>query len=243
MPKLNQILAIEKQTKTNAYEQMTQLHQALQKEPLLNGISRTYQPLDEEGEKFPKEETQVQVKAAHCLEAVRVLMCPLYDITLARDAANCSARSDVIVNGVTILKDVPATYLLWLEKQFVDLHTLIVKLPVLAQSESWNYDGGQDCYKTEPTQTAKTKKIPRAFVKYEATKEHPAQVDVVGEDVLQGYWTTIKYSGALPKARIQELRARVEALLAAVKFAREQANLVEVPKVEAGKAVFDFLLA
>jgi hypothetical protein len=243
MPKLNQILAVEKQTKTNTAEQVTAFYHLLQKEPLLNGISRTYRPLDEEGEKFPSESTEVQVRVEQTLKDVAKHMTALFDITIARDAANTLAKSDVVVNGVVLLKDVPATYLLWLEKQLTELHTYIVKLPVLPQTDSWTYDGATGTFKTDAIETSKTKKLPRAFVKYEATKEHPAQVDTLQEDKLVGYWSTTKFSGAVKRDRAQALRDRVETLMAAVKQAREQANLVEVPKVAAGQAVFDYLLA
>jgi len=243
MAKLNQILAVEKQTKTNTNEQITVLYQTLQKAPLLAGISRTYKPAEEEGEQFPPENVQVQVRVEQTLKEVAKHMIPLFDVTIARDTANCSAKSDVVVDGKVILKDVPATYLLWLEKQLTDIHTYIVKVPTLSQDETWTLDTNQNCYRTGVVGTAKTKKIPRAFVKAEATKEHAAQVDVVHEDKVAGYWSTTKYSGAIPRNRAQELRDRVEKLMAATKVAREHANLVEVPKVAAGEAVFDYLFA
>lgn len=243
MPKLNQILAIEKQTKASASEQLTSVYHQLQKEALLNGVSRTYKTKDDDGERFPSESQIVQLNVAKLLETVTKALTPLFNITAQRDIANCSATADVIVDGAVILSAVPATQLLWLEKQFVDLHTLILKLPALPQTESWEYDASQSCWRTSPTETAKTKKIPKAFVKAPATIEHPAQVDVVHEDVIQGYWTTVKFSGALPKDRIQVLRERIEKLLAAVKFAREQANLVETVKVDTAGPIFGFLFA
>ncbi len=243
MPKLNQILAIERQTKEAVNRQVTDIYHALQKEPLLNGISRTYRPLAEDGERFPSEETQVQVRVTRVLESVQTVLAPLYNITAARDAANCEAAADVVVDGKAILSAVPATTLLWLEKQFVDLNTLISKLPTLPQSESWEQDPQQDCYRTKSVETAKSKKIAKPFVKYEATPQHPAQVEVVHEDILTGYWSTIKFSGALPMQRVKELRERVEKLLVAVKFAREQANLVDVPKVDIATPLLGYLFA
>lgn len=243
MPKLNQILAIEKQTKASASADLTGVYHQLQKEALLNGVSRTYTAKDDDGERFPSESQIVQLNVAKLLESVSKSLAPLYNVTAQRDIANCSAQADVVVDGVTILTAVPATHLLWLEKQFIDLHTLISKLPALPQTESWEYDAGQSCWRTQPVETAKTKKIPKAFVKAPATVEHPAQVDVVHEDVIQGYWTTTKFSGALPKDRTQTLRERIEKLLAAVKFAREQANLVETVKVDTAGPLFGFLFA
>lgn len=243
MPKLCQILAIEQQTKKNAAEQITELYQVLQKEPLLSGISRTYEPIAEDGEKFPAESNAVQLRVPRALEAVATVMAPLYDIVACRDSANNSAKADVEVEGKKILENVPAVTLLFLEKQPNDLHTVICKLPELPQTETWKHDANADCYVTEPVQTAKSKKIAKPFVKYEATKEHPAQVDVVTEDVLVGYWTTIKFSGALPRDRKRALRERCERLLAAVKFAREQANQAEAPRISVAKEVFGFLFA
>jgi hypothetical protein len=243
MTRLNQILAIEKQVKSTAHEQTTAEYQLLQKDPLLSGISRMYRPLDEEGERLPEENTPVQVRVNEVLKRVAASLTPLLDATLARDLANTEAKANVEVDGRVILKDVPATYLLWLEKQLTDLHTIIVKLPTLSQADTWTFDAATDVYKTPAVETVRTKKLPRAFVKAEATKEHPAQVEVVHEDKLVGYWTTTKLSGALPKQRAQVLRTRIEKLMAATKQAREQANLVEVPKAAVGAEVFDFLFA
>ena len=124
----------------------------------------------------------------------------------------------------------PVTYLLFLEKQLVDLHTFVKKLPVLDAAESWTFDESADCYATEPVQTVRTKKVPRNHVKAEATEKHPAQVEVYYEDVTVGYWKTVKFSGALPAKRVNELLERVEKLQQAVKFAREEANGTEVDR-------------
>lgn len=241
MPKLNQILAIEKQTKQNAHKQVTEIYQKLQKPQLTVGLSRTYSPVDDDGERFPDEGQVVQLRVPDALKDVASFLSPLFDVTMSRDVANCTARTDVVVDGSKILEDIPATYLLWLEKQLVDIHTVVCTLPTLPQDANWTFDDGQDCYRSDPVERAKTKKIPKPFVKAEATKEHPAQVEVVHEDVVTGYWKQFAFSGAIPRKRQQELRARVEKLLAAVKFAREQANLVEAPKCVAGEAVFGYL--
>lgn len=243
MPKLNQILAIEKQTKQNSHKQVTEVYQKLQKPALTVGLTRTYSPVDDDGEKFPPEEQKIQLRVSEALVDVSSFLTPLFDVTLQRDAANCSALADVVVDNQKVLEQVPATYLIWLEKQLVDIHTIICVLPTLPSDSSWNYDDGQGCYRSEAIERAKTKKIPKPFIKAEATKEHPAQVDVVHEDVVTGYWKQVAFSGALPRDRVRLLRDRVEKLLAAVKFAREQANLVEAPPVKAGEAVFGYLFS
>ena len=87
----------------------------------------------------------------------------------------------------------------------------------------------------------KTKKVPRNHVKAEATEQHPAQVEVYYEDVVVGYWRTVKFSGSLPARRVNELLERVERLQQAVKFAREEANNTEVSDQKIGEKVLQYL--
>lgn len=241
MARLNQIIAVEKGVKSKSFQELTEAHHVLQKPTMLAGISRTYRPKDEEGEQFPPESTRVQIKAEEIIRRTTEILTELFDITATKDWANCKARADVVVEGQTLLKDVPVTYLLFLEKQLVDLHTFVKKLPVLDASETWTFDPSADCYSTEATQTTKTKKIPRNHVKAEATEHHPAQVEVYYEDVVVGNWRTIKFSGALPAQRVNELLERVERLQQAVKFAREEANNIEVEDEQVGAKLFEYL--
>src|SRR5581483_8802586 len=107
---------------------------------------------------------------------------------------------------------VPVTYLLFLEKQLVDLHTFVEKLPTLDPAKQWKFDNASDTWATEPVQTVKTKKVPRNHVKAEATDRHPAQVEVYHEDVLTGRWTTTEFSGAIPATERNALLDRVKKL-------------------------------
>jgi hypothetical protein len=239
--KLNQIIAVEKGVKSKSFQELTEAHHAVQKAVLLSGISRTYQAKDEEGEQLPPESTRVQVKAEEVLRRTAATLTRLFDVTATKDWANCVAKADVTVDGRTLVKDAPVSYLLFLEKQLTDLHTFVKKLPVLDAAEAWSHDPSTDAWKTEPVKTIKTKKVPRNHVKAEATEKHPAQVEVYYEDIPVGYWTTVKFSGALPAVRINELLERVESLQAAVKFAREEANGTAVTDQHVGDAVFGYL--
>jgi hypothetical protein len=243
MTKLNQIVAVEKGIKTRSFQELTDAHHALQKSGLLSGISRTYRPKDEEGEQLPPESTKVQVKAEEALRKTGEILTRLFDVTATKDWANCTAKADVQIDGATLLADVPVSYLLFLEKQLVDLLTFVRKLPTLDAAESWEYDASADCWATEPVQTVRTKKIPRNHVKAEATEKHPAQVEVYYEDVVVGHWRTVKFSGSLPASRVKELLDRVDKLHQAVKFAREEANNTEITQQKTGEKVFGYLFA
>jgi hypothetical protein len=238
---LHQVLAIEKGTKTRAYRALTDAHHLLQNTSKLSGVSRTYRAKDEDGDRLPSESTRLQVRTEDVLSSVRAGLTELFDVTLTKDVANQEAVGDIYVDGQAIAHGVPVSYLLFLEKQLVDLTTFIDKLPVLDPGEDWVYDATADAYTTS-VETTRTKKVPRNHVKAEATDKHQAQVDVYFEDVVVGYWTTTKLSGALAQKDVNGLRARVVELSNAVKTARETANSFSVTKQEIGTKLFNFLL-
>jgi hypothetical protein len=241
--KLNQIVAIEKGVKGSAGKTLTQAYHTIQKTPLLSGIARNYAPKDEDGDQLPPESTLVQVKVEDVLDDVSGALTRLFDVVLTKDVSNTVAKADVKVGGQTIVADVPVTYLLWLEKQLTDLHTLIGHLPTLDPAEQWTYDPNTGAYATIPAQSVKTKKIPRNWVKAEATDKHPAQVEIFHEDVVVGYWTTVKFSGALPADRVRQLQERVNLLIDAVKIAREEANSLEITDQHQAAQIFQYLFA
>jgi hypothetical protein len=241
LPKLNQIIAIQNGKKTQAKDSLTAAYHQLQKPDLLSGISRTYKPKDEAGEQQPPESKHVQLKVKELIERVSRDLTELFDVVATQDHANCQAKADVKVEGRVILSGVPVTSLLFLEKQLVDLQTFVEKLPVLDAGERWEFNAAQDCFASEPFQTTRTKKVPKSHIKYEATKEHPAQVEMYFEDVTVGTWTTVKYSGAIPAQERNALLERARQLADAVKSAREEANTLEVEKKKLGETVLNFI--
>ena len=118
--KLNQVLAIEKSTKSRVHGEVTRMHHSLQKGGLLNGFAKSYQPKDEDGDHYPPERQRVQVNAASELRRAGRLLGELFDVTATKDWANTQAKADLVIDGETLLEQVPATYLLFLEKQLND---------------------------------------------------------------------------------------------------------------------------
>ena len=241
MGKLNQIIAVVNGKKTRCQKAITEIYKQLQKQALFEGIARTYQPTDEEGETQPPEHKNVQYKAQAAIEDAKVVLAELMDVAATQDWANCQAHADVVVDGNVVLSAVPVTHLLFLEKQLIDLHTFVGQLPTLDAAESWRWDENADCYATEPTISNRTKKVPRSHILYEATTEHPAQVEMYHEDVKVGEWRTVKFSGALPAQDRNEFLGRIRKLQEAVKFAREEANSIDVNDIKIGNKVFDFV--
>lgn len=240
---LNKLIAIESGVKSGVKRKETDLYHVLQKNALLSGISRTYQPKDDDGDKLPSETTLVQIKVEKVVKDLATELTRLFDVTLTKEVGNSNAKADVVVDGKTLLKQVPVTYLLFLEKQLVDINTFVSKLPTLDPASEWSYDSNNDVYVTTAVQTVRTKKVPRNWVKAEATDKHPAQVEIFHEDVIVGTWTKVDFSGAIPATRKAELLSRVDKLITAVKFAREEANSLMVEDQHAGDKVFNYLFA
>lgn len=241
--KLNQVIALEKGTKTRVYDAVTKIYQRHQKADLITGLARTYTPVDEIGETLPAETKLVQTRVSEDLKQVAALQAELFDATAARDWTNATdkARADVVVDGKALLTSVPVPFLLWMEKQLVDMRTIIAKLPTLSPNERWSWSDAENCFVTDPSESIKTKKVYRNHVKSEATDKHPAQVEVYTEDVKIGTWKKVEFSGALPAKQVAEMLARCENLQAAVKVAREEANLATAVEPKPGAVVFAYL--
>jgi hypothetical protein len=240
--KLNQIVAIEKGVKSRVYGEVTELHKESQKAEPYTGLAKTYRKRDEEGEDLPPEHKKVRQVASEVLKKLASLETELWDVEATREWANTRAVADVVVDGRVLVKSAPVTYLLFLEKQVSDLRTFVDKLPILDDTEEWTEDPTTGLYRTGRVTTHRTKKVPKVIVKYEATKEHPAQTELVHEDVIVGYWDLVKSSGAVPGPRKAKLLERVDKLGKAVKMAREQANDLEIDRVQVAEALFGWLL-
>jgi len=243
MAKLNQIIAIEKGIKSHTYSHLTEANKAIQKGELFVGFDKTYRSVDEDGEQLPTERKHVTFTVQKILKSTSQTMTELYDVTARKDWTNCHAKADVLIDGKPILKGVPVTYLLFLEKQLTDMRTFVGNLPVLDPTEVWSPDPNSGLFRTDATETHRTKKIQKPIVLYPATEQHPAQTQMITEDILAGFWKQVKHSGAMPKPDKESLQERVEKLLQAVKQAREAANSCdessETPKM--GDTLFGYL--
>lgn len=222
--KLNQILAVEKTVKGKREDEFTKLYQNVQKGELTIGLVRTYQPKADDGEKLPTESKKVQVKVEETLASTIGLMKEVFNVTAIKDATNCAAKANVSVDGEVILKDVPATHLLWIEKKLLSFAEFINKLPTLSQDTAWDFDTSQGLHRSKPVETIKTAKIESNEIVVQATDKHPAQWTKMTKDINVGTWTTTHLSGAIPVDRKKQLQERVEKYMRAVKEAREEAN-------------------
>ncbi len=240
--KLHQLLAILSGAKKKAATTKTEIYHLIQKKDLFSGLSRIYQPREEDGFVYPPESKVVQLNAADLIEQFKEANQELIDLCASQDYANCRARAGVVIDGVTILEDVPVSHLLFLEKQLEDVKTFIQKLPVLDQDKKWEYSHNLGHYNSiPPRETVKSKKITEFVIAAPATDKHPAQVKEVSKDIVEGIWSATDFSGALPADTLRGYIERVNKLQTAIIVAREAANGIEVESQRIAQKLFDYL--
>lgn len=246
----HEVIAVVKDAKEQWKRKLTEVHHLAQKSDLLVGLSRIFKPLREtEGAPIdlpPAELKRVTQTAAGMIASIEADMVRCFDSVSTQDEGNMLARADVVVRdhtGTEVFRQnaVPATHLLFLEKQLTDIVTFVDKLPVLDPAETWNPDPSTGTFRSEAAHSRRSKKIQKPVVLYHATPEHPAQTQLIVEDVDTCSIETVKLSGALSAQQKNQMSDRARMLLSAVKAARQQANTIRVPQKEGGKALYRFI--
>lgn len=240
--KLNQVLAVERATKTRFKQVFDGIDKSIQKPDFFSGHSKTYQPVHEDGDTLPAESQKVQLRVADLLQSISSEMTRLIDHETTLQVGNTVGRANVVVEGQTLVTDAPVSLLLSLEKAFVDLHTVIGRLPVLDNQQDWIFDSGSGLFRTDPVKTIRQRKVQKPLVLYPATAEHPAQTQIITEDELAGYWSKTLFSGAVTQEKKRALTEKCHRLIMAIKTARESANSVDVEDQKAGQALLDYVL-
>ena len=247
MPKLHEILAVESQLKGQAQQTRTDLRATFDKKEHLFSEKRvTFVPSEEGAETVTEHQSALQTIVAKELDWIAALWTKALNVSLAVADGNTLAKADIVLDdGTVLLAAVPATALLELEKRAAEVQELVASVKTLDPAKGFQADPerGEGVYQARQTVTVRTRKTARPIVLYPATTEHPAQTQLITEDVVIGHWDTVKQSGALPVRRKADVLERIEKLIKAAKFAREEANAQEAPDTRVGGALFDFIFA
>lgn len=162
----------------------------------------------------------------------------------AKERTNQTAASDIVVDGNTLLEAVPATALLGLEKRLASLRDVYSRIPTLDPGIKWQEDPAAEngvyvC--SEDEVRFKTEKTIHSKVLYEATKEHPAQIEKWAQDTPVGRIVITRRCSMLSPADKSKYLGRIDTLIRAVKKARQRANKAEVIKTDLAAALFNFI--
>ena len=245
MAKLHELLAVDTSLKSQVDKARGDLLNTFEKKR--HHFSKkliTFKPLAEDAAPITEEQLDLQTTVARELAWIRGLWAPAIDTSAQIAEANTTARADVVLNnGRVLLKDVPATSLLELEKRVSEVHTLVSQVPTLDPAKGFTPDPseGPGIFKAREETKTRTQKQPKPIVLYEATKEHAAQVQLLSLDVPTGTIHQQEWSGLITTAEKADMLERVEELRRAIKAARARANEVIVPKISIGDTLLSYV--
>lgn len=242
-PKLNQILAVVAGKKAKATSTLTEAYHAFKKPELFAGMARAYTPRNEEDEAKPPEKKLPQESAKTLCANVKAAVADMFDYVACQDWANTTAKADIVVDGKTLLADVPVTYLLFLEKQLKDLATFAGSLPLRDGAEDWTFQNETGLFVTALSRRNVTAKVQEPIVLYDATEKHPAQTQLITRDVVVGHWDERRSSTAVTKTEQDAMLSRIQKLLEAVLTAREAANNSDADKRAVGGPLMEYVFA
>jgi hypothetical protein len=168
------------------------------------------------------------------------------DVCYQKELTNQDAKADLVVDGVELAHDVPATCLLGLEQKLARVRSVIDGIPTRVPGLEWVPDTGhkfQGVVKTKyPEVTNKTKKVITPFELSPATDKHPAQVEKLTEDKIIGKFEKTMWAGVLSPAEKSDVLKRMDKLIEACKIARMKANEQETSDLRIGETLMDFVL-
>lgn len=239
--KLNQIVALNAPKKGEFQKFITKYYHVMQKPDPFFGMERVYSPKDDDGEKLPSESSKVQLSVEDILKDISIAWVDMFDVVLTNDSGNSIATANIVVDGEILLANVPISTLLFLEKQIDNFKSIIDKIPSLPLSDSWSRDITSNLWVTPVHETVRTKKVQKPIVLYDATEEHPAQTQLITEDINIGTWSVKKTSSAMSMVDIGKFRIKVIKLKEAVIKAREEANSIEIDQKKGGLKVIEYL--
>lgn len=241
--KLYELLAVEQDRKHKANQAIGEaINLFTKKDVQFDGMIKRYVALEEDSEQVPDETKEmvstIKEKLNQTIEAVITGM----DAHISKEETNAAniAKAELKV-GDTLFGTFSATSLLAIETQLGKVKELYQSIPVLDSTKKWEFDNQKGYFKTDDEVKFRSVKRPKVIVKYEATKEHPAQTELLYLDFQVGKYETVYFSGKITPAQKATLIRRIDELLEAVKVARAKANNVEVNDTKIGQKIFDFI--
>lgn len=252
-PHLHEILAVEQEKKAGAERARSKSIETFRsKQSHFTGIRRTFTPfaVDEErgeqaGERLEAQTNLVKTVMEELQNTFGVLSHAI-DIGFQLDEANTRAKADIIVDERVLATDVPATFLLQMERRLGEVRALLKEVPTFDPVRRWEIDLSADkanVLRSEVVTTIRKQRTRQYNVMVEATKEHPAQVDIVETDKPVGEIKSYEWTGMLSPGKKAALLLQLERLLTGIKQARSRANLTHIePERKVAKVLLDFLL-
>lgn len=247
MPKLHELLAVEKDRNAVAEKMMGEATKVFEAGTHYHGHVKSWEYSDENRaienrtEKKPVDETvpkKLEWLGQHLAKAL--------DLRYQIDLTNAEASANLVLDGVIVAEKVPVSYLLMLETRLARLRSVYSVIPTHAPGVDWQPDTDLskdgDIYKmAAPRIEFLTQKVVEHIVVVPPTEHHPAQVAAVNKDLRVGKTTTTAYTSTVTPAVKAEMLGRIDTLIAAAKRARQRANETKAPKSKIGAALVSYI--
>lgn len=254
MGKLHELLAVEGDLEGQAKKILVETSHTFSTKPQhFFQFDKVCEMFDEDDAPMPTEHLEMVATVRAKLEYTNGYLIKYADALLQKEATNQVAKADLIVNGVTIGKDLPATFLLGLENRLKLWRSTYQAIPTLQPGRDWLRDEsfGDDCYKDanpeEKLRTAKKFKhqvlVPTQFPpEGRGGASLPAQIEKWEEQVPVGKFVTNRWCSMMTPAEKSAILTRFDDLIMAVKKARQTANRTDVLKVNVGENILGFIM-
>ena len=245
MAKLHELLAVESDLESAYNKILMETEIAFtKKQDLFMGFIRTLDFFDDNEPEIAPEIKELDTTVQDKLNYQEDFVSRYFDAVLQKEFTNAQAVGDIVIDGTKIAENLPATFLLGLEKKLTRLRGVYNNIPTLAPGIKWERDEsrGNNVFKTvNPEEKFQTRTIVEPTVLYEATKEHPAQVKEVSKVEKVGKYKRTHWSGMVTPAEKSKLLGKIDKLIRAVKKARQRANATKVVNVTVAKQLFDYI--
>ena len=242
---LHELLAVESELETRHKNAISVAKERFSKPSLFIGANKSLKLFEDTDMETPCENQHLEFTVNQVVNQALSHTENYLNAVYQKEASNQNATADIEVDGKIICENLPATFLLGLETKLKLVRELFQNIPILQQGIEWEKDEqvGEDIYKTtHPEKKYKTRRTFRHKVLYEATKEHPAQIEKWEESENIGIYTTELISGMLSVADKTNYLDRIDKLIQAVKSARMRANQVEVVKNKVAYKLINYIL-
>lgn len=245
--KLHELLAVQGSLRTQAEATRNDLINTFEKKRThFSELTKTFKSFKEGTEDKVEEKLGLQTTITKELQWISEKLAKAIDSAHQVDVANTVAKADVIMDdGTVLLKDVPATSLLQLEKRIAEVQVLVAAIPTLDPAKAFEPDAarGAGIYKARETEKPRTEKVFKFIVMTPPTEKHPAQIKEQTVDEPVGVVVQQEWSSLITVADKGDMLDRAESLGRAVKRALSRANGQEVNQKEnkIAKTLLDFV--
>lgn len=246
LAKMHEILAVEPARREALLTAIGELGVELQSSELFLGFIRRYHPFDEsdQNEAGIHERQAVTTTVDKTLEKLVNPFSVAVDAVWQKERTNATASARIELPGFAF--DAPVTFLLYMEKTLTKLRGLFETIPVHQIGMDWEEDGDHELSGVmkvkHPIESQRTRKVVVPQVLYDATPEHPAQVEKLSEDKVIGKFMREIWSGMWSAAEKAALMERTDQLIEAVRTARMRANEVDADTTKVSDQFMDYLL-